>query len=36
MPDRGIVRSLVEVMNQRDEVVMTQRPMNLMRCRTGG
>ena len=35
-PDRGIVRSLVEVMNQRDEVVMTQRPMNLMRCRTGG
>jgi acyl dehydratase len=33
-PDRGIVRSLVEVLNQRDEVVMTQRPMNLMRCRT--
>lgn len=35
-PDRGVVRSLVEVLNQRDEVVMTQRPMNLMRCRTGG
>ncbi len=35
-PDRGIVRSLVEVLNQRDEVVMTQRPMNLMRCRTDG
>jgi acyl dehydratase len=35
-PDRGIVRSLVEVLNQRDEVVMTQRPMNLMRCRTVG
>jgi acyl dehydratase len=32
-PDRGIVRSLVEVFNQNDEVVMTQRPMNLMRCR---
>jgi acyl dehydratase len=35
-PDRGIVRSLVEVLNQRDEVVMTQRPMNLMRCRADG
>lgn len=33
-PDRGIVRSLVEVFNQNDEVVMTQRPMNLMRCRS--
>jgi acyl dehydratase len=35
-PDRGIVRSLVEVLNQKNEVVMTQRPMNLMRCRTEG
>jgi acyl dehydratase len=35
-PDRGIVRSLVEVLNQRDEVVMTQRPMNLMRCKADG
>jgi acyl dehydratase len=35
-PDRGMVRSLVEVFNQYDEVVMTQRPMNLMRCRTPG
>jgi acyl dehydratase len=35
-PDRGIVRSLVEVLNQNDEVVMTQRPMNLMRCRNPG
>jgi acyl dehydratase len=33
-PDRGIVRSLVEVLNQNGEVVMTQRPMNLMRCRS--
>jgi acyl dehydratase len=32
-PDRGVVRSLVEVLNQRAEVVMTLRPMNLMRCR---
>jgi acyl dehydratase len=33
-PDRGMVRSLVEVLNQNGEVVMTQRPMNLVRCRT--
>src|SRR6201999_3499398 len=32
-PDRGIVHSLVEVLNQNGEVVMTQRPMNLMLCR---
>jgi acyl dehydratase len=32
-PDRGLVRSMVEVLNQHGEVVMTQRPMNLMRCR---
>ena len=32
-PDRGIVRTLVEVLNQNDEVVMSLRPMNLMRCR---
>jgi acyl dehydratase len=32
-PDRGLVRSLVEVLNQGGEVVMSQRPMNLMRCR---
>jgi acyl dehydratase len=35
-PDRGMVRSLVEVLNQDDEVVMTFRPMNLMRCRNAG
>jgi acyl dehydratase len=34
-PDRGMVRSLVEVLNQNGEVVLTQRPMNLMRCRAG-
>jgi acyl dehydratase len=32
-PDRGIVRSLVEVLNQAGEVVTSFRPMNLMRCR---
>jgi len=32
-PDRGIVHSFVEVLNQRGEVVMSLRPMNLMRCR---
>lgn len=32
-PDRGIIHSLVEVINQHGEVVMSQRPMNLMRRR---
>jgi len=32
-PDRGIIRSLVEVLNQHGDVVMSQRPMNLMRRR---
>jgi acyl dehydratase len=32
-PDRGLVRSLMEVLNQNGELVMSQRPMNLMRCR---
>ena len=32
-PDRGIVRNLVEVLNQRDEVVMTLRPINIVRRR---
>jgi acyl dehydratase len=32
-PDRGMVRGFVEVMNQNGEVVMTLRPMNLMRSR---
>ena len=32
-PDRGVVRSLVEVLNQHGEVVTSHRPMNLMRCR---
>ncbi|RAI43426.1 MaoC family dehydratase [Rhodoplanes roseus] len=33
-PDRGLVRSFVEVLNQRDEVVMSMIGMVLVRCRT--
>ena len=32
-PDRGIVRSFVEVLNQDDAVVMTLKPVNLLRRR---
>jgi acyl dehydratase len=32
-PDRGMVRTLVEVLNQDSEVVMSLKPMNLLRCR---
>jgi acyl dehydratase len=32
-PDRGLVRSHIEVLNQRDEPVMTLQAMTLMRCR---
>ncbi|MBM5810621.1 MAG: MaoC family dehydratase [Gammaproteobacteria bacterium] len=32
-PDRGIVRSGIEVLNQRDEVVMTMTAINLIGCR---
>ena len=35
-PDRGLVRALVEVMNQAGDVVMSFQPMNLMRCRNSG
>jgi len=31
-PDRGIVRSLVEVLNQHREVVMSMKGINLVRC----
>ena len=33
-PDRGLVRTEVEVVNQRDEVVMRLKPMNLFVCRS--
>jgi acyl dehydratase len=32
-PDRGMVRTLVEVLNQNSEVVMSLKPMNLIGCR---
>jgi acyl dehydratase len=32
-PDRGVVRSLVEVLNQDGDVVMSLKPINLVRCR---
>jgi acyl dehydratase len=32
-PDRGLVRALIEVLNQNQECVMTMKGMNLMRCR---
>lgn len=35
-PDRGLVRSYIEAMNQRGEVVLTMKAMNLMRRREPG
>jgi acyl dehydratase len=32
-PDRGMVRTSVEVLNQNGAVVMSLKPMNLLRCR---
>ena len=32
-PDQGIIRSLVEVLNQNGEVVMSLKPISLIRCR---
>jgi acyl dehydratase len=32
-PDRGMVRTLVEVVNQNGEVVMSLKPMNIIGCR---
>ena len=32
-PDQGVVTSLVEVLNQHGEVVMSLKPVSLMRCR---
>jgi acyl dehydratase len=33
-PQMGMVRVFVEVFNQQKEIVMTLKPMNLLRCRT--
>jgi acyl dehydratase len=35
-PDRGIVRTFIEVLNQHGETVSTINAMNLLRCRPGG
>ncbi|KAA0219038.1 MAG: MaoC family dehydratase [Proteobacteria bacterium] len=35
-PDRGVVRSLVEVLNQRNEPVMTMRAVNMIARRPAG
>ncbi len=32
-PDRGIVRSLIEVLNQNAEIVMSMKAVNFFRCR---
>jgi len=32
-PDRGMVRTLVEVLNQSGEIVMSLKPMNIIGCR---
>ena len=32
-PDRGIVRSFIEVLNQHHEVVLSMSALNLLRCR---
>src|SRR5437763_9730693 len=34
-PDQGIVRSFVEVLNQKGEAVMSLKPISLIRCRPG-
>jgi len=32
-PDRGMLRTSIEVLNQSGEIVMSLKPMNLLRCR---
>ncbi len=32
-PDQGVVRSVVEVLNQKGEAVMSLKPISLIRCR---
>jgi acyl dehydratase len=32
-PDRGLLHVFIEVLNQHNEVVLTMKPMNLVRCR---
>ncbi|MAG00778.1 MAG: acyl dehydratase [Acidiferrobacteraceae bacterium] len=35
-PDRGVVRSLIETLNQKGEVVMSMTAVNMLRCRDEG
>ena len=35
-PDRGVIRALIEVLNQDGDAVMSVKPMNLVRCRPPG
>jgi acyl dehydratase len=35
-PDQGVLKSLVEMINQRREVVMSLKPISLVRCRPRG
>lgn len=35
-PDRGVVHSYIETLNQESDVVMTMRAVNFLRCRTPG
>ena len=35
-PDRGIVQSSIQVLNQRGEIVATMKAINLLRCRSSG
>jgi acyl dehydratase len=33
-PDRGMVRTLVQVLNQHGDIVMSMKPMNIIACRS--
>ena len=35
-PDRGIVRTFIEVLNQKSQVVMSMKMVNFVKCREGG
>ena len=34
-PDRGVLHSFIEVINQKGETVMSMKPVNLLLCRDG-
>ena len=35
-PDRGLVTTRMEVLNQKQEVVMSLKAMSMLRCRNSG